>query len=234
MSWVHWEGGRPGLTHPYGMGTSLRDREGCPAEGKAALAAAKQGRADRVLPCRQKLTPPSLCVQQPSWKQRKKGALTPTGATQPVPVLGVHSQTQCQGAHHGAPPASQEDLPVPAGTTVTHPGARGPPQKAGSEPSAERPFDSQGHGRGLLPTPHLTELCGQSASGGGSDPSGQHGTEGRGSRKDSGPRTQDVAADARLGPTARSARPQREAQEDHHREETSFPSQSPNMTHSSC
>ena len=37
------EGGRPGLTHPHGMGTSLRDREGCPVEGKAVLAAAKQG-----------------------------------------------------------------------------------------------------------------------------------------------------------------------------------------------
>lgn len=78
--------------------------------------------------------------------------------------------------------------------------------------------------------------------GGGGNPLGQHGTEGRGSRKDAGPQAQDVAADARLGqgsahrlgPAARSARPQREAHEDHHGEETSFPSESPNLTHSSC
>ena len=56
---------------------------------------------------------------------------------------------------------------MPAVTTLTQPGAQGFLHKVGSEPSAWRPFNRQGQGRGLLPTPHLTELCGQSTSGGG-------------------------------------------------------------------
>lgn len=50
-SWVQGEGGRPGLTHLHGTGTSLRDREGCPRRARQRwLQPSKAGGGEESLP----------------------------------------------------------------------------------------------------------------------------------------------------------------------------------------